>query len=331
MKPIFLILIIVLFIQSINCQTQNIPVGESYKKQIEELSDLVKEIRRDQLNYQIEKDLLKDAYSSSYNTINTIITFVLALFTILGFMGLKSLSSLRKDYITELEQLRKLRSEFEQKAISIDTESKKLSESLSKIVAQNEEQNQKLKVLDIQEKVRTLIQQDRYLEAIEYANIALEMSAENTSLLHNKAFCYLRLFEYTESLKTYKKILVLVPDDDTAIVNSAELYLLTKQFKEFDEIKSKIVRPEVNQYLNILELGQKGEEENLMQEILKLVGEYDVNFKGKVMNWDFRDLNTYLLRGPQNNISTLLMTISEFLSGKISKAELLAKIKTKKG
>jgi hypothetical protein len=47
----------------------------------------VKEVRRDQLNYKIERDLLKETNSSNIQTINIVIAIVLSIFSVLGFLG----------------------------------------------------------------------------------------------------------------------------------------------------------------------------------------------------------------------------------------------------
>ena len=66
------------------------------KRAIEFLQNDIKEVRRDQLNYQIEKNLLKEAYSSNYTTIQIIISIILGIFAILGYLGIKSITSLKK-------------------------------------------------------------------------------------------------------------------------------------------------------------------------------------------------------------------------------------------
>jgi len=45
--------------------------------EVQKLKDSVSEIRRDQLNYKIEKDLLKETFSSNYQTINIVLAIIL--------------------------------------------------------------------------------------------------------------------------------------------------------------------------------------------------------------------------------------------------------------
>src|SRR5688572_24563921 len=57
------------------------------------LKEQLSEVRRDQLTYQIERDLLKEAYSSNLETVNLAITLGLALLAVLGFAGVRSIGA----------------------------------------------------------------------------------------------------------------------------------------------------------------------------------------------------------------------------------------------
>ena len=57
-------------------------IVEQNQYQIEILQNDVKEIRRDQLNYKIEKELLKETYSSNYTTVQIFISLILGIFAI---------------------------------------------------------------------------------------------------------------------------------------------------------------------------------------------------------------------------------------------------------
>ena len=66
---------------------------------------LIKTISGDRINYRIEKDLLKEAYSSNLQTINMVITFVLGVFAFLGYLGIRDISTIKKEYLLELSKL----------------------------------------------------------------------------------------------------------------------------------------------------------------------------------------------------------------------------------
>ena len=64
------------------------------QRELNRLNDALAEVRRDQLNYKIERDLLKNAYTSSFQTINLVLTMILGAFAVLGYLGLRGLGTL---------------------------------------------------------------------------------------------------------------------------------------------------------------------------------------------------------------------------------------------
>ncbi|MEK6744629.1 MAG: hypothetical protein AABZ15_13530 [Nitrospirota bacterium] len=62
------------------------------------IKDDIQEIRRDQLNYKIEKDLLKETYSTNYQTINFMISLAL-LFLVLWLISASEVSQRIKNNI----------------------------------------------------------------------------------------------------------------------------------------------------------------------------------------------------------------------------------------
>ena len=75
------------------------------ERELYDLENKVKIIDTNQLNYKIEKDLLKETYSNNYEQINLIITIVLGIIALLGFLGLRDISSIKKNFNSELKIL----------------------------------------------------------------------------------------------------------------------------------------------------------------------------------------------------------------------------------
>ena len=82
----WILIIIYSLLFSLNAQKADSSANEKLENELKKLSDQVTEVRRDQLNYQIEKDLLKETYSSNMDTINIVIAIILAIFGIIGFL-----------------------------------------------------------------------------------------------------------------------------------------------------------------------------------------------------------------------------------------------------
>ncbi|HVB66059.1 MAG TPA: hypothetical protein VND01_00015 [Candidatus Acidoferrales bacterium] len=77
--------------------------------QLNELRNNVALVKRDELNYKLDRDLLKETYGSDIQQINIFITFILALFGVIGFFGLRDISNIKDQYRNELEVLQRLR------------------------------------------------------------------------------------------------------------------------------------------------------------------------------------------------------------------------------
>ena len=83
--------------------TLNVP------EKLARIEESISEIRRDQLNYRIERDLLKEAFSSNYQTINIVIAIILGVFSVIGFLGIRDIGTIRRQYFNELNKLNDLR------------------------------------------------------------------------------------------------------------------------------------------------------------------------------------------------------------------------------
>jgi hypothetical protein len=121
----FLAIVFAFGIGLVSAQTNNNQTGQSKESENENVSNetrisalevQLKEIRRDQLNYQIEKDLLKETYSTNLQSINTTLTIVLGLFSIIGFLGINNIQTIKKEYLSELEKLRQTTADFQRRA-----------------------------------------------------------------------------------------------------------------------------------------------------------------------------------------------------------------------
>lgn len=60
------------------------PALQELKREVQKIKDDLGAIRRDELNYRTEKDLLKDSYSSQLQTVNTTTTIALGFLTAIG-------------------------------------------------------------------------------------------------------------------------------------------------------------------------------------------------------------------------------------------------------
>jgi hypothetical protein len=138
---------------------------EAVQSDLSRLANSVAEVRRDELNYQIERDLLKETYSSNLQTINMVIAFVFGFATViislLGYFGLKSIREIRGDFVRELSEFRSSRSDLEQRLGDLMHRATEASERLTVLSQQNSKQEERLKYLELTEKIGALTAQKR--------------------------------------------------------------------------------------------------------------------------------------------------------------------------
>lgn len=165
------------------------------------------EIRRDQLNYKIEKDLLKEAYSSSLQTVNVALTFILGLLAVLGYLGIRDIGSLKKEYSEHLDQLGKLKIQLEADLLKVTKEQTSVREELKAIFEANKDQGDRIKVLELQKEIATLIINRAFDRALQYLSVALEIAPKDVILLNQKAHCLIKKGRHDDAIDACRSLI----------------------------------------------------------------------------------------------------------------------------
>lgn len=202
---------------------------------INSMSHEIEIIKRDQVNYKTEKDLLKELYSTEIQNVNLFLSTVLAATAIFGFFGLKSISEIKKEYRDELEKLIALKSKLQGEIDDLQKKQSSFDLKIDEITKKNEKQDTRLRVMEIIEKAGALISQSNYTWALHWANAGLESEPENMILLSQKAVCHFFLGEYSASEETYIKMSKIEPDQVIHKINLVELYALMGKSIDFRE------------------------------------------------------------------------------------------------
>lgn len=335
MNKLFYVFLLILEInpQFLFCQNND---SSHHRDTYQQLDDKISEIRRDQLNYKIEKDLLKETFSSNFQTINVVITIILGIFSIIGFLGIRDIGSINKKYLLELERLNQLRNQFEAQIKQYEIEQNRFKEDFKRIIKTNDEQNIRIKVLELQEKILSLISNKNYLRALEYIAAALELDPNNIMLLTNKGTCLWKSKNYNGSIEAFIKVIELDPSNYFAIENLAELYVITKKIKEFKDFYG-----QYREFLKTIDNGAvityfDGLSAYLdadlpkMKAVIKALIETLTYEKTKKTNWDFSDIKNAFQLGSKKPIDSMLSLLIKILHGEVNKDEannILATIK----
>jgi tetratricopeptide (TPR) repeat protein len=313
---------------------------------LEQIENQVSEVRRDELNYRIEKDLLNETFSSNLKTINIVITVVLGVFAVLGFLlgflGIRSIETLRKQYFAELERINGIRKELEIKTTEITREQEKISKEQEKarndyleMIKNNEVQNKKIQVLELQEKVSQLQSAGNHQRALEYATIGLEIEPKNVTLLHGKAVSLWKVNDLLGAAEAFHGVLEIEPTQLRAILSLMELDLILNRIEEYDSLylKNKTAIDSrgsgyPQKYLNTFALYRKNDEEALTKFANEILSAEPPDEKRQRTRWDFSDVISFLQSQPDGKEKKILILIISFLSGNISASEAKKRLKT---
>ena len=290
-------------------------------------------LRRDQINYRLEKDLLKEAYSSNLETINLVLTIVLGVIGILGYLGIRSIKDVKSEYTNELNELKGLKTKFEVKLEELVIKQEDFESKISDLSKINEEQDNRLKVLELTEKVSALMRDCNWRWALQYISIALDIDQDNVPLLKQKSICHGNLGEFSLAIDTSRKLLELDTDPkgvSAIVVNMLEYLALSNQPNEFANIyaahKDKVDQYQdgnVYVYLDILCYLIKNdlaEAVNRLSVFAKKFPDITKKFLGE--NWKFDDPSFVASNLPAGRQKDLLLKTIDFFDGKISSNEL---------
>ena len=240
----------------------------------------------------------------------------------------KIFRQLKKDYAKELENLNNLRKDFELKIDKYLKEQEEAKENYLKIIQVNEEQNKRIKILEIQEKASSFITASNFRRALEYISLGLELDPKNIVLLSQKATCLWKLNDLSGAAAALKTLIDLEPSKESATVNLMELYLLLNKIEDFNNlykpnktvVESRGGETGVKYYFEVLKKYQFKKYDDLKELVEKYIALLPPG-KGKQFHWDFSDLQTYLKAKPPDMGTSLLLIFINLAKGDISTEE----------
>jgi tetratricopeptide (TPR) repeat protein len=321
--------------------TEKTPNKQPLQSDVRNLEHSVKNIvsdidilRRDQVNYRIEKDLLKDTYSSNLERVNVVITIVFGIFGILGYLGLRNINQIKADYTKELHDLKKLRNDFEFELKTFKDKQLEIEGKVSFLTKTNEEQDGRLKVLELTEKAAEFMGSKQWQWALQYINLGLNIDENNLPLLSQKALCHGKLGEFSAAIETSKKMIALEPEEksDLSIMNMLEYCLLGNQDEEYQktylkhqELVNHFMGGNAVVYLSTFKNILKGN----LEEAKTILVDFAQKFPGEIRqflgkDWSFDDLLNVVNRLPDGRQKELSMKSIQYFDGKINSNEFVA-------
>lgn len=306
---------------------------DELREETRKLERLVDELRRDQLNYKIEKDLLRDAYSSNLETVNTVTTLVLALLTILGFLGVRGIFSLRTEFRDELKAFGNLTNEAKVRLDEIERSHKDFSNQISRLDEVNEMQNARISTMELHDQASTAFEKNDFLRTVELMNSALEANPHDVVALNQKALALFKLNKFAEACGVLTKALEIDPDNTSASSNLLEGLICAGRIGDFDAVLERhrfdVAKTDhLEPYLLALRLFSANDSGGLFGHILEHLGKLpDPDETEIFLDWTFDDIRRATKSAYGTNIRKALMTYTEVLAGDLSPAAGIERVK----
>jgi tetratricopeptide (TPR) repeat protein len=305
------------------------------KRKAKATTDDVAVLRRDQINYRVEKDLLKEAYSSNLQSINITITIVLAVITILGailgYFGLKSLNDLKAVYAEELDSLKALKISLESEFGDVREKQKSVETQVDILAKTNQEQDRRLKLLELRDKAVQHFSNNNYYWALEFANAALELKSDDETMLKIRAGSLGKLGNFDGMIEATKKVLELKPDDVQAIGNYAEALAVANRAPEFEawyEAKKVVIERDkplgLGVFLKSLLQLMNGDLAKAKTILAPFVDACPPGAAPRLGDWGFDEANIAISRLPENPSKAFARSLIQFLQGGLTKEAMQA-------
>ena len=328
MKYFFTIFMFLFFVNYSSADTIAI------NRKVHNLENDIKRIEANQINYRVEKDLLKETYSNNYEKINFYITLVLGLVGVLGFLGLKDISSTKKEYEIELNKLRLIQGEFDLKSKSFDTDKAKFEEELKSIITKNEEQSTKIKFIELKEKVSSLLKDNSITSALEFANVALNIEENDRDLLNQKGMILCRLNQIPEAVATFRKASINNPNDELTLTNLVECLFFAKEIDEAKKIisshKSLFEKKENGKLLelfNVIDLYVSNKKNELLAVVKASVNINDLKSKNKYFEiWHLNEAIHFIYFETESELKKIVQNLFWFYDAQLSGEALLKRL-----
>ena len=188
----------------------------------------------------------------------------------------------------------------------------------------NEEQNKKIKILEIKEKAGSLFSQKNYHRALDYVAIGLELSKDDIELLIYRAFSLFQLRNYPEAIEAHKFAYGIDPTNSSLIKNLAELYLIEGHIEKYNELigeKGEHFKSDSNSLLTYFETF-KFFKQKKFAEMKKVISEFiekdDLTInKNHIGNWKFDDLYEAIKSIENSTDKTLFINFTNYLKGNV--------------
>jgi predicted Zn-dependent protease len=283
-------------------------------------------IENNQLNYKIEKDLLKETYSNIYENISLTITIVLGIIGVFGFIGIRDITNIKKKYGDELSNLKGVQIKFQQKIEEFELQKSKFDNEIKLINQENQKQNEKIKFIELKAQISKLVEDNKLNDALELISVTLPMSPNDIDLLTIKARTLCRLNRLKDALKVHKELFKNNPENSAIATNLIENMIFANDLENAKKLISQfsvefndLAHGAVAKLMNIIALFHKNENDLMIKEIKSFINQDDLDAKIQRMPaWELDEAKYFAAHLKKSPTKEILQNLMWYLDGLIS-------------
>ncbi len=202
---------------------------------IQSLESRISQLERIGDNYRIEKDLLKETFSSNYLYLTFLIAIVGGVFSLLTYLGYKDAKTTKSDFQRELVGLRAQHAKAKSSAEDFEKRRLRYEEEHVALLKKADVQDRRIELVELLEKAHSHLHGNGNAQlALDYATRALELAPERTDVLRLMASCLNRLNRSEEALVYLEKAYKLAPED--TIGDLLECYAFLNRFQGIETL-----------------------------------------------------------------------------------------------
>ena len=234
---------------------------------------------------------------------------------------------------TTLFRSRKIKEQFIQKSKEFDIEKEKIDEELKTIIKENQEQNKKIKFIELKEKASSLYKEKNYSMALEFVNAALDINEANPVCLQIKGSILINQNDIPSALLVYRKAAEENPDNITSKANLVECLYIAGIIDEAETIVNKnkgIFESKIDgkfiETFNAIKMYHESDITGLKSLAESYIQYDNLNDYMKISGWSFRELIYFAYYLEDNELKTVIQNIIWYWSGKIKGKTLLTRL-----
>ncbi len=223
MKSLFFLILTLIAITSFSNPQKNILIQsiENNKDSINKVQARINiieyelgAIKRDKINYNIEKNILKDSFSNSMQVLNIILASLLLFVSIIGgffgYLGFKNISETKAKFSEELSELVKLRNSYRSRFTALLSREKEFLNRMKDIEETNKEQSRQIHVLELKNQLREAFKAKSHSLALALCDIGIKEAPTEYYFYGIKGSVYADLLEYNDAYYATLKAMEIV-------------------------------------------------------------------------------------------------------------------------